>query len=362
MTAYSPDPFCFFSSQCWELHEEWSPQWLLRILTQIGWLFNVAFFNPSTTISLWSKTLLGLWYKCMEVYNLHFSIFFLSLCWWNCLNCLCLVLMLWFTFFFPFLVFFKKKIMGLMSVFGFCFDVPGVGSFKFCYDFWQISSVFVWIMVLFFILFFIGYFFPFNIFVGKHSTWGSFSDSEVWFRWTHNKICSGEAGHLWPQQTWGEEGLSLQFFPFSFSFFTLQCGKMLWISRCETYHFLYYLMGKCKVQPFWSERKRKIERKKSEKKGETWERERATLVARSLLTLAWAFTSSLSVLIFTTHDVVSISTMILIQCDYVNNLMSHVICLGFWCRLSWEEVELKCSLMRLVKLPGICSNLFIGCN
>lgn len=34
-------------------------------------------------------------------------------------------------------------------------------------------------------------------------------------------------------------------------------------------------------------------------------------------------------------------------------------CLGFWCRLSLEEAEPKCSLMKPVKLPGICSNHFI---
>lgn len=33
-------------------------------------------------------------------------------------------------------------------------------------------------------------------------------------------------------------------------------------------------------------------------------------------------------------------------------------CIGFWCRLLLEEAEPKCSLMKPVKLPGICSNHF----
>ena len=48
----------------------------------------------------------------------------------------------------------------------------------------------------------------------------------------------------------------------------------LHISICETYHFLYYLIGKCKVWTFWGERKRKIERKKKQRKKVRLEKER----------------------------------------------------------------------------------------
>ena len=59
--------------------------------------------------------------------------------------------------------------MGLMSVFGFCFYVPGVGSFKFCFVFLPNFLSFC-VDYGFIFLFCFVFFFPFNLFAGNRAT------------------------------------------------------------------------------------------------------------------------------------------------------------------------------------------------